>query len=180
MFFQSLKTNQASALVISLLVLSVLLAGGMLVFDVIIKDLVANRKFGESNYAYYAADVGLKKTIFLLNNKIYNNGTDWGSFYLSDIDMCPTDWDELANECPCPIMPSDPPACAVSSSLDPILIMEGNINSAHYQVYLKIVYNDTTNPFGLDRTIYLISIGSYGDAQRKLEYQTCIGNFCGR
>ncbi len=176
------KKSKGSTLLISLIILSVVLVVGMIVSNTIIRDVVSNREFGESNYAYYAADMGLKKAIWLFNNEIYSNEdleSKWGysdeDFFVNGVNMCPGSWNEVAQECPCPISLTG--NCAVASSDPEELIIDGTINNANYKVYLKIIYNSGDSN-GLNRTVYLTSVGSYGKVRRKLKYNTCIGNMC--
>ncbi|MBT4403007.1 hypothetical protein HOC90_04160 [Candidatus Falkowbacteria bacterium] len=175
MNFEKIKNHSGSTLLISLIVLSIFLTIGMIVSNIIIKDISLNRDHGDSNYAYYAADMGLKKAIWLLNNEIFTNGHAWGDFYASGVDICPSAWDEETQECPCPVY-QDTPACV--HPVDSTLILDNYIypNGPRYRVYMFLEYNSGAN--GLNRKLTLTSIGTYHNNKRKLEYSTCIGNMC--
>ena len=183
-FFKKISPNDSgSTLLASLIVLSVFLTVGMIVSNIIIRDISLNRDFGDSNYAYYAANMGYQKALWLLNNEIFSNDDAhaWDvtfSPYITDmnIDMCPDTWDEEGLECPCPIFPTVED-CQGSASPQLIISEEVYPGGPSYEVYFFLDYNDAV-PNNLNRTITLTSIGSYNNAQRKIEYSACIGNGC--
>ncbi len=176
-FINKIKKNNGSTLLIALVVLSVLLLMGIVVANIVIKNIQITSNYGKSNYAYYAADMALKKTLWLLNNKIYSNTNPWGNevFYEAGVDMCPGTWDESAQNCPCPIDPlTNPKQCVTNNKT---LIMTGTSpdGRANFKVYLMIEYLDPANPSGLNRKMTITSVGEYNNNVRSLEYVTYIG-----
>jgi len=176
-FLMKYINNKASTLIVSVITLTVFLTIGMIVSNVIIKDIGSNREYGESKYAYYAAQMGLKKAIWLLNNEVYTyngNSSAMGNFYESSVDMCSL----IISECPCPIEPLSN-SCVDATVVSPgSIIIDDDINGANYKVYALLSYNNGTD--GLNRKLTITSIGKFNNTTRKLEYSTCIGNFCGR
>jgi hypothetical protein len=174
--------TRGSTLVISLIILSVLLTVGMIISNVIIRDISLNRNFSYSRQAYFAAESGLNKTLWLIKNSIFNNNDadlfqniNFSPYVDNAIDMCPDFWDEDDN-CPCPIAPYN--ANCISSG-DIKLITSGGLtrDGATYDVYMKIDYNNKEND-DLNRIIYITSIGKFHNIEKKLEYNLCLGKNC--
>jgi len=174
--------TRGSTLVISLIILSVLLTVGMIISNVIIRDVSLNRNFSDSRQAYFAAESGLNKALWFIKNDIFSNNDadlfrdiDFAPYANSTIDMCPDFWDEN-NICPCPISPYGD---SCTSSNDANLIISGELlqGGAVYDVYIKIDYSNDKKD-DLSRIISITSVGKFHNVEKKLEHNICLGKNC--
>ncbi len=174
--------TKGSTLVISLIILSVLLTVGMIVSNIIVRDISLDRNFSNGEQAYFAAESGLKRSLWLIKNDIFSNsdadifqGINFIPYVDSVIDMCPDFWDKDSN-CPCPISPYGE---ACNSFNDKNLILSGELSDDGYtyDVYIKINYADDSED-NFNRMVYIISVGKFRNVEKTLEYSMCLGENC--